>query len=92
MIKIKHVKIKIYGKVQGVFFRASARKEAQELNVVGFAENLPDGSVYIEAEGEEDILKEFLEWCEIGPTQARVIKAVYEFSDKLQNYKAFTIK
>lgn len=89
---IKHIKIKVYGKVQGVFFRVSAKKEAQEFEVVGFAENLPDGSVYIEAEGKEEALRNFLEWCKVGPTEARVLEVNHEFSDKLQNFKTFTIK
>ena len=50
---MKHLEIKIFGKVQGVFFRSSARQKAGELGLSGFAENLADGSVEIEAEGGE---------------------------------------
>ena len=56
---MKHLKISITGRVQGVFFRDSARMEANRLGVAGFARNEPDGSVYIEAEGEKDALDEF---------------------------------
>jgi acylphosphatase len=49
----KHFNIRISGRVQGVFFRASTKAKAEELGISGFVQNEPDGSVYIEAEGEE---------------------------------------
>lgn len=70
----KHLNIKISGAVQGVFFRVSAKKEAEKLGITGFARNEPDGSVYIEAEGNKEKLDKFLEWCRIGPTAAKVDK------------------
>lgn len=70
----KHLNISIYGKVQGVFFRATAKKEAEKLGIKILAENKPDGSVYIEAEGEEEKLDEFIKWCRIGPSLAEVQK------------------
>src|SRR5258706_2006965 len=70
----KHISINVTGKVQGVFFRASAREKAEELGVKGFVRNEPDGSVYIEAEAEEIILEQFLDWCREGPPRARIHK------------------
>lgn len=67
-----HLNIVIYGLVQGVFFRVSAKKEAEKLNIKGFAKNQDDGSVYIEAEGEEKSLDKFLSWCKNGPTLAKI--------------------
>ncbi len=69
---MKHVNIRVSGKVQGVFFRASTKEQADQLGVKGFARNEPNGDVYIEAEGEEDKLNLFLEWCARGPSKARV--------------------
>lgn len=69
---IKHYNIIITGKVQGVFFRKSAKDKAQELGIKGVVKNKPEGSVYIEAEGEEAILGEFIVWCKKGPSQAKV--------------------
>lgn len=89
---VRHLKIEIYGRVQGVFFRHSARKEAEKLNIAGFVRNEPDDSVYIEAEGEEEKLKKFLGLCREGPPLAKVEKVEHEFSDKLHNYKAFEIQ
>jgi len=68
----KHLNIKVFGRVQGVFFRYSAQRKIKELGIKGFARNEPDGSVYIEVEGEEAQLKEFVEWCHKGPPLAHV--------------------
>lgn len=71
---MKHLNIEVYGLVQGVFFRIRAKEEAARLNVKGFAKNMPDGSVYIEAEGEKENLDEFVKWCTRGPSPAKVEK------------------
>ena len=62
----KRVVLKIYGKVQGVFFRDSSQRKAKELNLSGWVGNEPDGTVQIVAEGEEKDLKELIEWCRAG--------------------------
>jgi acylphosphatase len=68
----KHFNIKIAGRVQGVFFRASTKSKAEEFSIAGFVQNEPDGSVYIEAEGEEEKLDQFITWCKRGPELAEV--------------------
>lgn len=68
----KHYNISVAGRVQGVFFRASTKTSADHANIKGFVKNLPDGSVYIEAEGEESDLKQFVSWCSQGPKSAKV--------------------
>lgn len=68
----KHVNIKITGKVQGVFFRASAKENADQFDIKGLVRNEPDGSVYIEAEGESENLNHFINWCRKGPVSARI--------------------
>jgi len=60
-------RIHIRGYVQGVGFRWSAAREARMLGISGFVKNMPDGSVYIEAEGRIDDLRRFMEWCRTGP-------------------------
>ena len=62
------------GKVQGVFFRALTKEKADELGITGFVRNEPDGCVYIEAEADEKILQQFMDWCRQGPSRARVEK------------------
>jgi acylphosphatase len=70
----KHVTIRIVGKVQGVFFRASTKKNADAMDISGFVRNEQDGSVYVEAEGEEENLERFIQWCRRGPAHAQVEK------------------
>lgn len=72
--EIKHFRIIVTGKVQGVGFRYSAKISALKLNITGYVRNLPDGSVYIEAEGTESMLSEFISWCNTGPARAIVRK------------------
>ncbi|HYG40399.1 MAG TPA: acylphosphatase [Cytophagales bacterium] len=81
----KHFNITVKGKVQGVFYRASTEKKANELRVKGKVKNLPNGDVYIEAEGDEEKLSNFLAWCKQGPSQARVEKIEVN-EGKLKNY------
>jgi acylphosphatase len=89
---IKHLNIHIYGKVQGVYYRATAVETANDLGVKGFTRNEKDGSVYIEAEGEESILKKFIEWCHIGPSRAKVERVETE-EGAMKNYSNFvTVK
>lgn len=83
-------KIKIYGKVQGIFFRASAKEQADKLGIVGFAQNQPDGSVYIEAEGKNDNLDEFVKWCRTGPSMAKVDN-IEVTEGKVKSFPQFTV-
>ena len=66
----------VVGKVQGVFFRHSARVEAERLSIRGIARNLPDGSVEVLAQGSTQAVNAMHEWLKRGPPQARV-DAVY---------------
>jgi len=68
------ISIHVIGKVQGVFFRQSAKELALNLKIFGFIRNENDGSVYIEVEGSEKNLKKFIEWCSKGPEKASVSK------------------
>jgi acylphosphatase len=62
----------VIGKVQGVYFRQSARLEAKRLNLRGLARNLPDGSVEVLAQGSVPAVQAMHEWLKRGPVQARV--------------------
>jgi acylphosphatase len=66
------VRAVVRGRVQGVGFRYAARLQATKLGVGGFARNLPDGGVELEAEGSPGAVEEFLAWSERGPIGARV--------------------
>ena len=63
---------KVYGKVQNVGFRFYTHKKALSYQIKGFVKNEIDGSVHIEAEGEELNMQAFEAWCKQGPEWARV--------------------
>jgi acylphosphatase len=62
----------VKGRVQGVFFRASARRKAEELRLTGWVRNNPDGTVEAVVEGNIDMVEKFVNWCREGPPNARV--------------------
>ena len=69
---LQTISITVYGKVQGVFYRQSTREKAAGLGITGYVRNLPDDTVYILATGTEEQLNEFINWCKLGPSKARV--------------------
>lgn len=69
---MKAMRIRVSGKVQGVFYRDSAQRVARELGITGTVQNLPDGRVLIEAEGEAAALRKMIGWCRHGPPRAVV--------------------
>ena len=62
----------IAGRVQGVFFRATAREAARSLGLSGWVRNLPDGSVETICEGSAEAVAAYKEWCRRGPPHAEV--------------------
>ena len=86
----KCTQIIIRGQVQGVFFRKFTKGKARELGISGFVRNEYDGSVYIEACGENSHLEKFILWCHYGPEHARVEKVeVKEIESK--SFSSFSI-
>ncbi|MFZ1809479.1 MAG: acylphosphatase [Cyclobacteriaceae bacterium] len=69
---IKSYQLIIIGRVQGVFYRASMVEMANVFGVVGFVMNKEDGSVYAEIEGETEALNKMIDWCNKGPSGAKV--------------------
>ena len=74
LIPMEKIRCEIYvtGRVQGVWFRKSACAEAVRLSISGFAQNLADGGVRIEAEGSAEDVVRFVAWCRKGPPMAEV--------------------
>jgi acylphosphatase len=68
----KRIHIVVRGRVQGVYFRAAAQREARRLGLTGWVKNRNDGSVEMVAEGDEDSIKELSSWANHGPSAARV--------------------
>jgi len=69
---LTRVRVRIRGRVQGVFFRAEARVRAESLGVAGWIRNADDGSVEAVFEGDDEQLESMVEWCRRGPSGARV--------------------
>jgi acylphosphatase len=68
----RRARARVYGRVQGVFFRESTRRRALELGLAGFALNRSDGSVEVLCEGAPDAVAELLTYLRVGPPHARV--------------------
>lgn len=85
------VSIKVYGNVQGVFFRRSAKEEALKLGVTGWVRNEADGSASIMAVGDRKNLDEFIKWCRGGPPLARVDGVEVDWKESEQDFGSFEI-
>ncbi len=87
----KAVHLTIRGKVQGVFFRAETKDQADKLGIGGWVRNCADGSVEIFAQGEATALKKFEAWCTHGPERAEVTHIEKE-TQKIAKLTRFEIR
>ena len=87
---MKTVRLTIKGKVQGVFYRATAKDIADALGIKGWIRNLPDRNVEIKATASEESLQKFIDLCKQGPPKARVDEVIVEELD-LQQFNDFRI-
>jgi len=81
--------IVVKGRVQGVAFRYSAQKKAQQLAISGYAKNLPNGDVEILAQGEKTNINQFIEWCKEGPPVANVDRVEIAWQNIEQKFSDF---
>ena len=88
-MKSYHLSIK--GRVQRVFYRESAKREANRLGVTGWVKNKPDGSVELLACGTEDTVQKLVEWCKTGPPLAKVTEVTVTEVEP-QVFDAFTVE
>jgi len=86
-----HYRIRVTGRVQGVGYRAFALRLANRLDLRGFVQNLPDGTVLIEAEGTANALNQFIIECKKGPGWAHVSSVDYS-KFPVQSFEDFRIK
>lgn len=84
------INIIIQGEVQGVFFRATAKKVADELGISGWIKNTSDGNVEATASGDKQLLDKFVAWCYQGPPKASV-KNVTVYPVESQQFSEFNI-
>ncbi|MCL4464785.1 MAG: acylphosphatase [Chloroflexi bacterium] len=83
--------VRVYGDVQGVFFRSTARGVADVYDVTGWIRNVPDGSVEAVFEGEEAAVKEMVAWCHEGPVRADVDRVDVEWLSATGEFSRFSI-
>ena len=88
---MKRVRIIVDGRVQGVGFRYFVANGAKNHNITGYVQNLPDGKVEIDAEGESENIYQFMHECKQGPALSRI--DTFMVSDiPFYGYKQFKIK
>ena len=91
MAKIRaHVFVE--GRVQGVFFRDTTRARARRLGVTGWVRNLPDGRVEAVFEGEEDAVRQMVDFVHRGPPEAIVTHVDVEYGEYTGEFDRFEIR
>lgn len=88
---MKTVEIEVFGKVQGVFFRASTLNEAKKLGLTGWVKNTSQGTVLIECQGEDQSVDSLIDYCKTGPEYA-IVKEVRIKMIRENIYEGFEIK
>jgi acylphosphatase len=86
----KSVRLYLTGVVQGVFFRAFVKENAEKLNIKGFVRNLEDGRIEIFIEGDIDAVKKMLSICEKGPKHSQIRKIEVK-PERFQGFRTFKI-
>lgn len=89
---MKTVFIKVYGKVQGVFFRQNTIAKARALNLTGYTLNARDGTVEIMAQGNPENIEAFIAWCHRGPERARVDKVEVKEVEEKSSFRSFELR
>ncbi|MEM4273983.1 MAG: acylphosphatase [Candidatus Caldarchaeum sp.] len=85
------VRVRVYGRVQGVWFRSSMKEKADELGLDGWVRNLDDGSVEAVIAGDEEKVNKLVEWCRVGPPLAKVEKVMVEKIAEPPDLRGFSI-
>lgn len=84
--------VKIQGRVQGVYFRASTVRQAQDLGLTGWVRNCADGSVEAVAEGSRDQIELLIAWCHQGPPGAQVSNVTVQWDTAQNVLRGFSVK
>jgi acylphosphatase len=86
------VHLRISGRVQGVYFRASTAEEARRIGLTGWVRNLSDGSVEAHAEGSRERIDELVRWCRTGPPAAVVSDVEADFGEAQGQFSGFNVR
>jgi acylphosphatase len=93
MSDLAALQAKVYGQVQGVFFRAFTQEQAIKLGLTGYVRNLPaEEAVEVWAEGDRDKLEMLIGYLKLGPPRARVIKVITNWSQYTGGYSSFGVR
>jgi len=93
MTGLAAVQVVVYGRVQGVFFRAFAFRRANELGLSGYVRNLSGGeAVEVNAEGVRNKLQELIKYLKVGPPAAEVEKVETKWSGYTGSYSGFSVR
>ena len=83
----------VYGRVQGVYFRAFSLRKARELGLTGYVCNLPDwNAIEVQAEGERNKLERLIDYLKGGPPGARVERVEANWSEHTGSYSNFSVR
>ena len=93
MTDLASVRAMVYGRVQGVYFRAFTSRHAAELGLTGYVRNSPDWkAVEVQAEGERNKLQRLIDHLKVGPPGAKVEEVVTNWSEYTGSYSSFSIR
>jgi acylphosphatase len=81
MAIVSRARLRISGRVQGVFYRQTTREKARALGLSGWVRNMPDGTVEAEARGPRERIDELITWCRQGPPSATVANVMVEWTE-----------
>ena len=87
------VRVTVYGRVQGVYFRGFTARRARELSLTGYVRNLPDlKAVEVQAEGERKQIEKLIDYLKVGPPAAKVKRVVTEWSEYTGKFSGFNVR
>ena len=89
---MKKVRIRVIGRVQGVFFRMYTKKKAKELELAGWVRNETDGSVLIVAAGDDQKVEQLISWCYQGSPWAKVLKVDVKNEENPVDVNGFEVR
>ena len=87
-----NVFVRVSGRVQGVWFRASTKQKAEQLGVTGWIRNTSDGCIEAIFEGNKNMVKEMVDWCNHGPPHAKVENIEIKNQPVTNAFDGFAIK
>ena len=93
MNDLASVQATVYGRVQGVYFRAFTSRHAAELGLTGYVRNMPSGrAVEVQAEGERNELEKLIDYLKAGPPGAKVEKVETSWAEYTGSYPDFSVR